>query len=82
MIQLFNLKLKDFQDSNASNIFIILRIQHNGKNWIIYDGDGSKPSTNGTWIYIENSCEIYNGMIFKAAQTMFKVKFLEHPPTS
>jgi hypothetical protein len=43
----------------------------------VYDGDGIKPSTNGTWIFIEEPYEITDGMIFKAGQTMFKVSVIE-----
>jgi hypothetical protein len=42
------------------------------KQWMLIDGDIDKPSTNGTWLYIENFFEIYNGMIFKAGETLFK----------
>ena len=44
--------------------------------WIVYDGDGTKPSTNGSWIYLRAPLEITDGMMFKAAQTLFKVKVI------
>lgn len=53
------------------------RIQFEKKNWVIYDGDGIKPSTNGTWIYIEKPYEIKNGTIFKVAQSMFLTKLID-----
>ena len=34
--------------------------------WVLTDGVDGKPSTNGTWIYIGEEMDIYNGMIFKA----------------
>ena len=40
--------------------------------WVIYDGDGSKPSTNGTWLFADCYVEVQYDMIFKAAQTMFR----------
>jgi len=42
--------------------------------WILTDGRDNKPSTNGTWLYIGEEQTIYNGMIFKASQTLFQVK--------
>lgn len=32
----------------------------------------SRPSTNGTWLYLNEDYEVYNGMIFKANQTLFQ----------
>ena len=49
------------------------RINYEDKRWIIYDGDGTKSSTNGTWIYIDDSYQVTDGLVFKAAQTMFKI---------
>jgi len=40
--------------------------------WILTDGRDNKPSTNGTWLYIGEEQTIYNGMIFKASQTLFQ----------
>ena len=40
--------------------------------WVLADGDGEKSSTNGTWYFAEQFFEIYNGMVFKAAQTLFQ----------
>ena len=42
-------------------------------SWILTDGIGIKPSTNGTWLYLNENYEMHNGMIFKANQTIFKV---------
>lgn len=44
---------------------------------MVYDGDGEKPSTNGTWIYMEGVYEITDGTMFKAGQTMFRVKVVD-----
>lgn len=43
-----------------------------GNGWILKDGKDNKPSTNGTWLYIGEEQTIYNGMIFKASQTLFQ----------
>ena len=40
-------------------------------NWVLIDGDGTKQSTNGTWVFTEKPFPIRNGMIFKAGLTMF-----------
>ena len=42
--------------------------------WTLLDGNGKKLSTNGTWLYVEQFFEIYDGMIFKAGETLFKSK--------
>ena len=38
------------------------------------DGYHDKPSTNGTWLYLNEDFEIYDGMVFKANQTIFNVR--------
>ena len=54
--------------------------------WIIRDGvynknkDGSiemKPSTNGTWLYALEDMPIYEGMIIKSNNNLFKFSFLK-----
>jgi len=42
--------------------------------WFIRDGNGSKPSTNGSWLLINTETELENSMIFKASETEFLVK--------
>jgi hypothetical protein len=41
--------------------------------WMLHDGTKGKPSTNGTWLYINEDMRIYDGMVFKANQTIFNV---------
>lgn len=41
--------------------------------WSVSDGDGVKKSTNGTWLFAENPCELRDGTVLKAGQTLFKV---------
>ena len=41
---------------------------------MLRDGDGKKPSTNGTWLFVDELFKIYDGMVFKAGQTLFRVK--------
>ena len=38
----------------------------------ITDGDEENGSTNGTWLSAENFFEIYDGMVFKVAETISK----------
>lgn len=35
-------------------------------SWILTDGFNNKPSTNGTWLYLNENFEMHTGMIFKA----------------
>ncbi|CAG9313681.1 unnamed protein product [Blepharisma stoltei] len=44
--------------------------------WTLGDGDidTQRSSTNGTWLYLNEDFEIYNGMVFKSHQTLFEVK--------
>jgi hypothetical protein len=41
--------------------------------WMLLDGCKGKPSTNGTWLYINEDMKIYDAMVFKANQTIFSV---------
>ena len=34
------------------------RIDYIDDKWMIKDGDGNKPSTNGTWLYAEEEIKI------------------------
>ena len=43
-------------------------------NWIIVDGDGEKPSTNGTWLFAEQFFEMFDGMVFKVGETLIKAQ--------
>lgn len=43
-------------------------------NWRLFDGYNGKGSTNGTWIYLNDDFEMYDGMTFKANQTIFNVR--------
>ncbi|CAG9326642.1 unnamed protein product [Blepharisma stoltei] len=46
--------------------------------WTLMDGDvgSQKSSTNGTWLYLNEDFEIYNGMIFKSNQTLFQAMLI------
>lgn len=48
------------------------------QNWILYDGGGpDKRSTNGTWIYVDESFRIYDMMVFRACNYLFQVRLQE-----
>lgn len=66
--------------TNYFEVDICYSIVYFEGNWIIKDGDGTKPSTNGTWLFADELFKIYDSMIFKAGQTLFKAQLL--PPTS
>ncbi|KAL4503883.1 hypothetical protein ABPG72_022513 [Tetrahymena utriculariae] len=42
------------------------------EGWYLIDGSQKRTSTNGTWLYLAEEKEIYEGMIFKANQTLFQ----------
>ena len=44
--------------------------------WTLLDGDGKKLSTNGTWLFVEQFLDIYDGMVFKAGETLFKSRII------
>ena len=52
------------------------RIDFIDDKWILKDGDGCKPSTNGTWLFAGDDEKIFDGMIFKAGQSLFKVELV------
>ena len=43
---------------------------------MLIDGYNNKPSTNGTWLYLNDDYEMFDGMVFKANQTIFDVRVL------
>lgn len=45
------------------------------ENWVLYDGDceTERSSTNGTWFYLSEDFEIYDGMIFKSNHSLFQI---------
>jgi len=60
-------------DSLISKCHASMWYQQDG--WVACDGDVEKlrSSTNGTWLYLNESCELKHGMVFKASQTLFEV---------
>ena len=66
-------ELADIQlnDKLLSQIHCMINYTEND-GWKLIDGQQNKPSTNGTWIYINAQYEIYDKMIFKTNQTIFQ----------
>ena len=45
---------------------------------MLTDGYDGRESTNGTWLYLNEDCEIEDGMVVKSNQTFFEA-LLIHP---
>lgn len=46
--------------------------------WILEDGaPGGKRSLNGTWLYLNEDYEMYDGMTFKVNQVLFQASIVE-----
>lgn len=65
-----------FKEGNLSRVQC--RIDFIDDKWIIKDGTGQKPSTNGTWLFAGEEEKIYDKMIFKAGQSLFLVEESQH----
>ena len=48
------------------------------EGWVLTDGDSEneKPSTNGTWLYLNDEFEIRDKMIFKTHQTLIQASVI------
>ena len=61
-----------FTDTSLSRYQCILDFIDD--KWLIRDGDGTKCSTNGTWIFAEDEVKIEStGAIIKAGLSIFKI---------
>ena len=61
----------EFNDENVSRCQCMIFYESENNNWWICDGDGKKPSSNGTWYLAEEYNTIEEGMIFRAGTTSF-----------
>ena len=50
-----------------------VRYSEQSDQWVLCDGFCGKPSTNGTWLYLNEDYQMHSGMVFKANQTIFNV---------
>ena len=44
--------------------------------WMVRDGDGENPSTNGTWLFAEEELKLETETLIKAGQSIFKVNMI------
>jgi pSer/pThr/pTyr-binding forkhead associated (FHA) protein len=74
-----DIKFDDFSLSRRQcNVF-----WENGQ-WILTDGDGAKPSTNGTWyftphsrLFVEDPFRLEDSTVFKAGQSLFLARVIQ-----
>jgi len=63
-----------FDDNNLSRYQCTFKYVNNA--WYIIDGVKNKPSTNGTWLLVDNTVELFHQMIVKIGQTLFKIEII------
>ena len=59
------------EDMMLSKIQCLIKYNSHDECFYLYDGDGEKESTNGTWVFILNPIKIKNNFLFKAEHTLF-----------
>ena len=64
-----------FEDEDVSRKQCMIIFEDN--NWYLVDGDGEKPSSNGTWFYPEKYFTISNGLIIRIGTTIFECQIFE-----
>jgi hypothetical protein len=64
------------EDAVLSKLQAHIYFNHDKDCWVLEDGINNKRSLNGTWLYLNEDFEIYNGMTFKANQTLFQAAIL------
>lgn len=42
--------------------------------WYIYDGNGTKASANGTWLFIQKSYKITRNIKFRIENSLFSIE--------
>lgn len=61
------------EDAVLSKMQAHIYFNHEQQCWILMDGaPGGKHSLNGTWLYLNEDFEIYNGLTFKVNQVLFQ----------
>mmetsp|Transcript_16474 Transcript_16474/g.27971 ORF Transcript_16474/g.27971 Transcript_16474/m.27971 type:complete len:218 (+) Transcript_16474:820-1473(+) len=67
-----DIKINDKLLSKVQSHIKVEFYSDNSFKWVLFDGAvKGKPSTNGTWLYINDDMKLYDGMVFKANQTIF-----------
>ena len=61
------------EDGLISKVQLTVRYEANS-GWVLVDGDldHQRASTNGTWVYLSDEYEVYNGLVFKVNSTLFQ----------
>jgi hypothetical protein len=65
-----------FEDSQLSRLQCQIYFDTAKNAWLLQDGDGKKLSTNGTWLFVDELFPVYDKMVFKAGQTLFKAQLV------
>ena len=47
--------------------------------WVILDGDGEKPSKNGTWVFAEQEMPVEEGTVLKAGTSLLRISLTPQP---
>jgi hypothetical protein len=50
--------------------------RHTIEGWKVFDGNCSRHSTNGTWLFVDEPYIITDGLIFKAGAVIFNAKII------
>mmetsp|Transcript_7407 Transcript_7407/g.13815 ORF Transcript_7407/g.13815 Transcript_7407/m.13815 type:complete len:283 (+) Transcript_7407:1126-1974(+) len=58
------------EDDSMSRIQCKITYEPSYRCWMLQDGDGKKRSLNGTWILIEEFCEVYHTMVLKTSSAI------------
>jgi hypothetical protein len=68
-----NLSTVKLNGNMISKIHCTIEFKNN--NWIIYDGNGKKPSTNGTWMFCNEKFELRDEINYaKIGKSIIQIK--------
>jgi len=51
-------------------------LEHNEGNWYIYDGHGTKKSTNGTWLLLDRKFQLETDCYLKLGSNVFSINIV------
>lgn len=60
--------------SNFSRVHTSFIYSSSDKSWYLMDGDGTKESTNGTWLFLDCQTEIYDKMLLRLGRSLFEIR--------
>ena len=52
-------------------------IYYENNNWYIKDGSIEKPSSSGTWLYVDKKFQINNSFVFKLGTSKMKLNLID-----